>query len=300
MKYSGLYYIPATSPELSTALLNNLVSSLESHFAHPVRLGLWALHHRLLRSVPPPARSNAPPVHEPTSYIHILQLSYLSTARVHCYIQPSVHPAGSQTPLLKPDAGPPVQGQSGLPVPSQNIAPGSKGSGTMIAIPASQSEAHTGLLVNQFSPLWAFRHALSVQNGITFGIGQFTVHIGELRSLRGRDMATAPGVGVVVCITTNTSGQDVWASGVDEEGEDGYEELGGTGSGENGMAEVEEVVDFKDMQTDIRNVWGLVKDGVELGRGEVRDMMMAEETLPAGKGNEATVRMWCEVLRLRG
>jgi hypothetical protein len=53
-------------------------------------------------------------------------------------------------------------------------------------------------------------------------------------------------------------------------------------------------------QSIIRDCWSKIKDGRDLGRSEVREVMMAQDNLQSVKEKEATIQMWCEVLRLRG
>ena len=60
-------------------------------------------------------------------------------------------------------------------------------------------------------------------------------------------------------------------------------------------------IDFEYAQTVIRECWSKIKQGRDLGRSEVREVMMTP-VIPAKKGQErdAAVRMWCEILRMRG
>ena len=54
----------------------------------------------------------------------------------------------------------------------------------------------------------------------------------------------------------------------------------------------------------VRELWGAIRARRDLGRGEVREVFMAPSGGSArdAKSDEtdAMVRMWCEVLRLRG
>lgn len=88
--------------------------------------------------------------------------------------------------------------------------------------------------------------------------------------------------GVVVCISTLAGG------GEEEGGMDGLQ----NGSGEDDM-------EFEFAQATVREVWRKIREGRELGRAEVREVFMVPK---GGSGDEkdAVVRMWCEVLRLRG
>ena len=75
------------------------------------------------------------------------------------------------------------------------------------------------------------------------------------------------------------------------------------GSHENGTAtnNDEEEPDFEYAQTVIRACWTTIKEGWDLGRSEVREVMMAPEiTTTKEQEREAAVRMWCDILRLRG
>lgn len=155
----------------------------------------------------------------------------------------------------------------------------------MTCIPASQSESLALLLRHQLAALWTPRHVLSVPNGALFTAGLFTIYIGELRALREGQGGGASSPGVVVCIAT-TAGADESAQ---TEGIDG---------------DAVEPVDFEAARAAVRELWGAIRARRDLGRGEVREVFMAPSGGSArdAKSDEtdAVVRMWCEVLRLRG
>jgi hypothetical protein len=62
-------------------------------------------------------------------------------------------------------------------------------------------------------------------------------------------------------------------------------------------ANTDATIDFDYAQTIIRDCWSKIKDNRDLGRSEVKEVLMAPDT---EKENVAAVRMWCDVLRLRG
>lgn len=139
------------------------------------------------------------------------------------------------------------------------------------------------MLRHQLAALWTPRHTLSIQNGAAYTGGLFTIYIGEVRALRE---GQGPGVnspGVVVCITTVAGGEE-------DEGAQSLEVNG------NGV----EPVGFEFAQASIRELWGRIRAGRDLGRGEVREVFTAPKADVKTEETDAVVRMWCEILRLRG
>jgi hypothetical protein len=132
-----------------------------------------------------------------------------------------------------------------------------------------------------------------VRDAASYSEGLCTIQIAELRAIRegaGSGVVSSPGI--VVCITT-VVGADSSEDGLD---------LGST-SVENGAAMDldEEEPDFEHAQTVIRECWSRIKDGRDLGRSEVRDVVMAPViTKKKEQEREAAVRMWCDALRMRG
>ncbi|KAH6625623.1 mediator complex, subunit Med20 [Boeremia exigua] len=149
--------------------------------------------------------------------------------------------------------------------------PGTR-SASVVAIPFAQADAQAALLRNQMAALWSARHTLSIQNGATYAGGLFAVQIGEVRVLREAQGGGVSSPGVVVCVSTVAGGE--------EDGVDGQD------------------VDLEFAQATIREFWGKVREGRDLGRAEVREVFMAPEQ--GREDKDAMVRMWCEVLRLRG
>ncbi|KAH7065813.1 hypothetical protein BKA63DRAFT_165495 [Paraphoma chrysanthemicola] len=160
------------------------------------------------------------------------------------------------------------------------------GASTVGAIPHNQQDAHALLMRHQFAALWQPRHVLSTSQGTTYGTGLCTIQVSELRSTReGTQSGGVLSPGVVVCIST-TVGSDGTDDVVDQF----------NGTLENGN----EPLDFDFAQSIIRDCWGKIKDGRDLGRSEVREVMMAQDEVHGVKEKEALIRMWCEALRLRG
>ncbi|KAF2477459.1 uncharacterized protein BDR25DRAFT_299390 [Lindgomyces ingoldianus] len=302
MKYSGLWFIPSpiNAADASTKNFTALINNIEAQFDFATRQSPWALSHRLLRSIPPPS--------QPPSYQHILQLSHLSQGKAYCYIQPFIPP--TQTPQhTQIKSEPNSQSQASTPAPTQQFSQSSTlslsltpaASGSIIAIPSSQSDSHISFLCNQFSPLWGFRQALQIPNGMTYTAGQFIIHVGEIRASRAgaasASSTTSPGV--VVCVTAVYEDELKDIQNKDYHNQD-PDDLGFTFLDGGSQDTTTEEVDWTDFECKVRAAWDVVKLGLDFGKVEVREVMMAKERPNAEGEIEATVRMWCEVLRLRG
>jgi hypothetical protein len=149
------------------------------------------------------------------------------------------------------------------------------------AIPLSQQDAYALLIKNQMAALWQPRHALYIQQGTTYAGGVCTVQIGELRLKReAPQTGGTQSPGVVVCIST-TVGSDDLVEATNEEMED-------------------EAIDFDYAHAIIRDCWNQIKSGRDLGKSDAREVMMAPDYVQGFREKDAVVRMWCEVLRLRG
>jgi hypothetical protein len=158
------------------------------------------------------------------------------------------------------------------------------GTSTVSAIPLSQLDAHASLVKHQFAALWQARPAVTVEQGTAYTGGVCTVHIGELKSTReGPQSGGIHSPGVVVCISTMV--------GADESDES----LEAT----NTSVEDEEM-DFEYAQDVIRDFWDQIKNGRDFGKSEVREVMMDPKYATGSREKDAAVRMWCEILRLRG
>jgi hypothetical protein len=78
--------------------------------------------------------------------------------------------------------------------------------------------------------------------------------------------------------------------------DEGYNSV--EGSSENAEKEQEEA---QSAEEELRGMWGSIKNKVEFGKSEVREVLMGKDGLKNKDSEaEAIVRMWCEVLRLRG
>ncbi|KAF2875061.1 mediator complex, subunit Med20 [Massariosphaeria phaeospora] len=303
MKYSGLYFIsnPGTSLDASLHVVNSLVNGLESHFPFATRQNPWSLIHRLLRSVPPPAAKpdagNAPlPA---LTHQHVLGLSYLSQSQTYCYIQTSTSTPSSQPPHNQVVKGEPVS-RAATPQPAHDAASSASSPGTIISIPTAQSESHIALLATHLSALWTFRQTLQIPQGITYHVGQFVIRVGEIRASRsGAQSGSVLSPGVVCCITTVAGTSD----DIDGEGYETEFDSGHTSVTEDGRMEDEdedENVDLDDAEKLIRGFWETLREGMDFGRAEVREVMMGKHGLKGNGQKEAVVRMWGEVLKLRG
>lgn len=149
------------------------------------------------------------------------------------------------------------------------------------SISLQQQDAHILTIRQYMTALWSPRHTLTVQQGATFSGGMFTIHIGELRAIReGPQSGAIQSPGVVVCIS-------MMVGGPDEE------------AGDSAPAEGE--IDFDFAQDMIRQCWNMIKSGRDIGRFEIQEAMMAPTlTTHREREREAAVRLWCDVLRLRG
>ena len=163
----------------------------------------------------------------------------------------------------------------------------------MTSIPLRQQDAHASVLRYQCSALWTPRHILAVREGASYSGGLCSIQIGELRATReGPQSGAISSPGVVVCISTTLGAEDT-----DGNMDSGY------GTMENGAAMQvdEEDLDIEYAQAVVRDCWSRIKDGRDLGRSEIREVMMASTTTnKKGQEQEAAVRMWCDALRMRG
>ena len=115
--------------------------------------------------------------------------------------------------------------------------------------------------------------------------------------------------GVVCCVATEIGDGD---AGDGDGGEDGEGE--GGADGDMDIDVDEEEINLDDTEALIKGFWGSIRGGVDrLGAkvvaGDIREVMqeksMVVEDIRAKrvsgrKSEDAVVRMWCEVLRLRG
>ena len=167
----------------------------------------WTLQHRLFRDTAKPAATSVgssideQPRSSGPRYLQFLTLSH-HPATCYVAISSAIAPAPTR-------AGPPV---------SSTLSGESSGEpATIISIPsASQSDEFVQLLIAKFGPLWTQRQTLSVKNGQTFEVGEYTVRAGEVVQGYGAgNGGAALGRGVVVEIE--------WT------GEDGTGDGGGEG-----------------------------------------------------------------------
>ncbi|KAL7776474.1 hypothetical protein CFE70_006890 [Pyrenophora teres f. teres 0-1] len=133
-------------------------------------------------------------------------------------------------------------------------------SGTVVSIPLRQQDSHASVLKFQLSALWTSRHTFSVREGTTYSV-------------------LSPGI--VVCITTTVGAEDT-----DDSLDSGHASL----EDEAAMHiddddDDDQEIDFEYAQTVIRECWSKIKDGRDLGRSEVREVMMAP-VAPGKKGQE--------------
>ncbi|KAJ4369512.1 hypothetical protein N0V86_009347 [Didymella sp. IMI 355093] len=266
-----LYFIPTPTaqPADSSTTASTLVSSLETLFPTLSRAAPWSLTYRLFRDTAPRTDLSDTPTQSQYAhtYQHLLTHTALSTQRAYIHVSARARP-------------PPISNGTSTASPSET--------GSVTSIPAAQFDARALLLRHQLAALWTPRHTLSVQNGACYAGGLFAIYIGEVRALREGQGGGVSSPGVVVCVSTTTGGAED-----DAEQGDGVEP-----------------VDYELAQAAIRNLWSSIRAGRDLGRGEVKEVFMApSDTRPGevrseqhGKSDEtnAMVRMWCEILRLRG
>lgn len=168
------------------------------------------------------------------------------------------------------------------PAPPSTQTNGNSGQvlGPVTGIPTRQQDAYVHQLLHQGAALWDRRHILGVVNGVAFEGGAVRVLVGELRSQR-EGAGSVGSSGVVACISTG-AGSSSTASSNSE-----------VGSVANAAAEK---IDVEFAKAVIRDIWGKIKAGRDLGKGEVKEVWMQGEEM----NQSAAVRMWCEILKLRG
>ena len=126
------------------------------------------------------------------------------------------------------------------------------------------------------------------------------VAVGNLAAIQSQQWNSP---GVVVCVEMEMDmGSETETDEEDEEvDEDVDMEKGQNGTNRvNGViAEMEERV--SQCQNAVREFWGVVKRGAgeQMGRGGIREVLMDADSLVKGQEENAVVRLWCEVLRLR-
>jgi hypothetical protein len=259
-----LYFVsnPSTNIDASLSTVNTLIQGIETSFQNSTRQAPWSLSYRAFRDTVP--LGHQPPTGadgKPKPYAH----SYQHLLHLSTF-------ASNRTYVCTQPVAQP---------------------GTVTSIPLRQQDAHASILRHQMSALWAPRHMISVRDAASYSGGLCTIQIAELRAIReaaGSGVVSSPGI--VVCITT-VVGADSPEDGLDS----GYTSV------ENGAAMDldEEEPDFDHAQTVIRECWSRIKDGRDLGRSEVREVMMAPViTKKKEQEREAAVRMWCDALRMRG
>lgn len=85
-----------------------------------------------------------------------------------------------------------------------------------------------------------------------------------------------------MCISTIVGGED----------EDTTTNSGANGGGED--------MDFEYAQATIREFWGRMREGKDFGKSEVKEVLMVPKNGGRKEEQDAVVRMWCDILRLRG
>jgi hypothetical protein len=263
MRYR-LYFVsnPTTNIDASLSTVNTLTQGIESNMQSATRQTPWSLSYRAFRdTLPLGYQPQIGADGKPIPYAHSYQHLLHLSSLASNRTYVCTQPAARQ--------------------------------GTVTSIASRKQDAHANFLRHQMSALWAPRHTIFVRDAATYSGGLCTIQIGELRATReGAGSGAVSSPGVVVCITT--------AIGADDS-EDGLDS--GSNSMANGAAmDVDgEEPDYDFAQAFIQECWSKIKDGRDLGRSEVREVMMARvATTTKEQGREAAVRMWCDALRMRG
>lgn len=254
--FSRIYYIPNQGAQLQASqdCVKAIVGGIEASYPHVDTAGTWTLSHRILRDVPPYSESGqADYVH---AQQHLLHVSNVSQDRTYNLIQ-----------------DPPPTDQNETSTPNTHVA--------ISSIPLNQTDAYFGFLVNQMPLLWSPQRMLDVVNGKTYRIGDFLIHIGELRSRRQAQTGIASSPAVAVCISTHVAGPDD-----DDESTPSTDEAG---------------IDFDYAQDSIRELWNTIKKDTTFNRSEVRENMQLAQDFGREEelAREAVVRMWCTALSPR-
>lgn len=270
----SIFFIPTSGNtiEASTSTVNALAKSVldtfdEEPYAVEEFDTPFTLQHRLLRSQASPAPqqqrngTSTPQQQQLFSYQHILRLTSLSQTSAYCFVQKAQHAEG----------------------------------GSVVGIPVNEIDSHTAFLVNQLGALWTVRLMLQVQSGRTFSVGEYSVQMGAVTSLRANPAsagAAAPvSPGVVVAITRTT----------EDEGEEGSDEKDSDGLTED---EKREALDYS--TTCIHALFGtvLANSGLSVAKSdtleEFSQSMFTTKDVGTWPEKQDMVRLWCRVLRLRG
>jgi hypothetical protein len=165
--------------------------------------------------------------------------------------------------------------------------------GPIVSIPVEQTDSHYEVIVTRMSALWRPLRSLEIPAGKTYTVGEFTLHIGELRAnnvkRQGPSSVNFLCPAIVVYITTN-----IGATGVH-----GLPSVA-PGLIDENLPGLDKAV-FEGAQTCIREFWNSIKQDVAFGRGEIRESMQMERDFEGKKTQEqeAIVRMWCDALLSR-
>ncbi|EON64449.1 hypothetical protein W97_03680 [Coniosporium apollinis CBS 100218] len=148
-----------------------------------------------------------------------------------------------------------------------------------IAIPFDQQSAFANLLTSKYAALWTPKQTVQVQNGHAYAVGEFIIRLGELRLVGVQQRH----LGVIVSI------QETVAPDNDEPKENG--ELAGPRADPdpdqlNGEG-------LRQVQDDIEDLWK------QFGISSAKELSNERPDGSRG-GLFEDIRLWCELLRLRG
>ncbi|KAF2763509.1 hypothetical protein EJ05DRAFT_472403 [Pseudovirgaria hyperparasitica] len=263
---AAVYYLP----DAPSSILPNIQATLRALHAR-LHHSRFTLEHRLFRSTPGP--STAP------ALLHILTLAHRSHTHLYAHPSDSSNTSGNRN---SSDSG---GGHN------------NRASGNIIAIPTTHANEYRDLLVGKMSGLWAPRSALSVAGGEVWSLGSadadgdvdaaaYVMRIGEVRTLG----TNAQPRGVIIVVE-----EGIGIEG-DEDEEDEAWDIDVQGGGPGGEEEEEmgkkvEVAAAASLMG-LREVWE--KIGVKGAKETVGRFARGER-----RREEAEVRMWCEVLKLR-
>jgi len=159
-------------------------------------------------------------------------------------------------------------------------SPASDGASThssTVSIPRDQLESLYSLLCSKFQALWTPRATLQVSSGYAYDLGEFIIRLGELRQAGNPPQPR----GVVVAITSKEAADDGAASSSLDEAVSMRKE-----------ALTQE--DYETTQALIQDLW------LKFGDTQAKQFTSSIPSADSLVHDFEEVKIWCDLLRLRG
>ncbi|KAF2751145.1 hypothetical protein M011DRAFT_102610 [Sporormia fimetaria CBS 119925] len=153
---------------------------------------------------------------------------------------------------------------------------------TIIAIPVSSLDSHASFLTGPMGALWTPGHSIKA-TGETYILGETTIQLAALTQQRGDASHGAQTLspGVVVCI------------GMQNEDVDPEDIIGDEASMKRELAD--------GGKAQIRALWDqFFSECAGVNKNEVKEVNIGIEGMSEKTTRNALIKMWCEVLKLRG